>query len=432
MLDIAFIKENEARVRDAIKNKGVDLDLEKLLHVYAERNVLQQQFESLRSERNRAAKEYGTRGTAEPEFRARMRRQKAEEKALQEKLRALEAEYTNLMLLVPNVYADDVPVGDGDDANVVVEEYGKPRVFGFKPKDHIQLGEELDIVDFKQGVKVSGFRGYFLKNEGVLLQLGILLLAVEELRKRDFTLLLPPTIIKGSALQGSGHFPFAAHEVYEIANPAQRAGDTKKEQLYLAGTSEPALLAYFAEKKLRAEDLPKKVAALTPCYRSEAGSYGKVNKGLYRLHEFWKVEQVVLAENSLEESERQFRELLHVPRALLTKLELPFRTVNVCTGDMGEGKYRMYDIETYMPSLGGFGETHSNSLLTDWQARRLNIRYTDADGKTQFVHTLNNTAIASPRILIAVLENHQQDDGTVKIPKALQKYVGKKILKPKQ
>ncbi|MFA6512148.1 MAG: serine--tRNA ligase [Patescibacteria group bacterium] len=433
MLDIAFIRENKEKVNDAVKKKAIKLDVEKLLKLDEQRRMLIQSVEEYRSKRNEASKLIGSEKDETKRKKAIEAMQNLKEHGGrgEDELLKLEEEFHALMLLVPQIPADDTPVGRGDEMNAIVEEVGKPTTFSFTPKDHIELGVSLDIVDIEQGVKTSGFRGYYLKNEGALLHLGLMMLGVEELRAHGFDFIIPPTILREFALQGSGQFPFGREETYQVANAAAFGGKKEKEDMFLGGTSEPALLAYFADKKLTAADLPIRVGAMTPCYRSEAGSYGKDTKGLYRLHEFWKVEQVVICEANIEESEKQFLLLLEVAKSILKKLELPYQVVNVCTEDMGAGKHRMYDINTWMPSRKGYGETHSNSMLLDWQARRMNISYKDAEGKKHFAHTLNNTAIASPRMLIALLENHQQKDGSVKIPKALQKFVGAKIIKPK-
>jgi seryl-tRNA synthetase len=249
--------------------------------------------------------------------------------------------------------------------------------------------------------------------------------ALEKLRKKGFIIMIPPTILREKALIGSGHFPEAKDEIYQIANPGRIAGgEETKEKFYLGGTSEPALLAYYADTILEEKKLPIKMAGFSSCYRSEAGSYGKDTKGLYRLHEFMKIEQVVLCHADLEKSHKLFEEIGNNAKEILQELKLPYRVVQVCTGDMGAGKYEMQDVETWMPSRDSYGETHSDSALTDWQARRLNIKYRIKNNEKKIVYTLNNTMIASPRILISILENYQQKDGSVKIPKVLQKYVG--------
>jgi seryl-tRNA synthetase len=308
-----------------------------------------------------------------------------------------------------------------------------PTKFGFEIKDHMDLALGLDLIDTEAGVKTSGFRGYYLKNELVLMQYGLFWYALEKLRQKGFTVMQTPTLVREFALVGSGHFPAGRDELYQIADSGRLASGTaqEKEPIYLAGTSEPSLLAYYADKILDEKDLPIKVAGISPCYRSEVGSYSKDLKGVYRVHEFMKVEQVVLCKAQTLEGDQWLENLRGVAEEILQELKLPYRVLNICTGDMGAGKYKMYDIETWMPSLKKYGETHSDSNLTDWQARRLNIRYRDTEGKLKHVYTLNNTAVASPRILIAILENYQQADGSVVIPEVLRKYLGMDVIKQK-
>jgi seryl-tRNA synthetase len=249
--------------------------------------------------------------------------------------------------------------------------------------------------------------------------------------QKGFTPMIPPTILKEFALIGSGHFPFFKEEVYQIVSSKEILKEEDGEAIYLAGTSEPSLLAYFSNKILNENDLPIKICGFSQCYRSEVGSYGKDVKGLYRLHEFMKVEQVVLCKNSIKESDKWLEEMKNISCEILKELELPFRVIQICSGDMGAGKYKMYDIETWMPSYNCYRETHSDSNLTDWQSRRLNIKYKDKNGEKKFVYCLNNTVIASPRILIAILENFQQKDGSIRVPKVLQKYIGIDVIKKK-
>jgi seryl-tRNA synthetase len=332
---------------------------------------------------------------------------------------------------VPLPADPSTPIGDDDRANREVARHGEPPHFSFTPQGHIALGKKLDLLDLEAGVKISGFRGYVLKNEGVLLQMAVLWHALQKLRQNGFQLTIPPTLVKEFALVGSGHFPFDRANVYSVVEPGVPKKSPKSESLYLVGTSEPALLALYAREVLREENLPVKLCGFSPCYRSEIGSYGRDTKGIYRIHEFWKVEQVILCRNDIQESLHWLEELRSISEEILQDLELPYRVVQNCTGDMGPGKYKMYDLETWMPSRQGYGETHSDSALLDWQARRLNIKYRDRAGKTQFAHTLNNTGIASPRILIALLENNQLSDGRVKVPKVLQPYLGQKVITPK-
>jgi seryl-tRNA synthetase len=350
-----------------------------------------------------------------------------------------------LLLLVPNVPSKETPVGKDSSQNVPWSYWSPttgqiepkdpkvadvPTKFNFEPKDHITLGKELDLIDKDRGVITSGFRGYYLKNEAVLLQYALLWHAIAKLREKGFTLMVPPVLVREFSLVGSGHFPLGKDEIYQISNAGDmNEGDTSKEPLYLAGTSEPSLLAYYADTILEEKDLPLKLSGISPCYRSEVGSYGKDAHGIYRIHEFMKVEQVILCKADENEADSWHEKLRETAEEILQELKLPYRVLNICTGDMGAGKYKMYDIETWMPSRQDYGETHSDSNLTDWQARRLNIRYRDTAGKIHYVYTLNNTAVASPRILIPILENYQQADGSVMVPEVLRKYVGMDVIK---
>ncbi len=422
MLDIKFIRENKDLVRKTIREKGIDLDLDRLLFLDKERRELMGKAEELQAKKNRMSKDDVKEAT----------KLKSKIKELTPKLREVEKEYNELLLLTPNIHSADTPVGKDDSFNKEVFRWGEPVVFDFPLKDHAELGRELDIIDLQKGVETSGFRGYYLKNEGAHLAFALLWHSVKKMEEKGFSFMIPPTILREFALLGSGHFPFGKEEIYQIANPGRlNDGSERKEKIYLAGTSEPSLLAYFASKTLEEDQLPVKVSAFSQCYRSEAGSYGKDTKGLYRLHEFMKVEQIVLCKDELKESNFWLEEMRKISEEILKELELPYRVVQICTGDMGAGKHKMYDIETWMPSRNNFGETHSDSNLTDWQPRRLNINYRNKKGEKAFVHALNNTVIASPRILIALIENHQQRDGSVKIPAALHKYLSFEKIKRK-
>ena len=419
MLDIRFIRENREPVENAIKVKEIDLDLDELLELDKKRRKLIVEKDELRKKRKEAAKSKSV---------LIGKKIKTELSKVEKNLKEIEASYQELMYLVPNVPADSSPVGGEQDFKVL-EEIGKRPKFDFEIKDHIELGQSLDILDIDRGVKVSGSRGYFLKNEGTLLQLGVLMLALRKAVGKGFTPVVPPTMIREFALYGSGHFPFGREEVYELEEYSKKK---EKEKKFLAGTAEPSLLSYHAGETLNEKDLPIKLCGISTCYRREVGGYGKDTKGLYRVHEFTKVEQVMLTSNDLKVSEDSFMEMLQHSKDLLADLDLPYRVIDVATGDMGAGKYKMYDLETWMPSRNEYGETHSCSNLTDWQSRRLNIKYRDRAGKIQFTHALNNTVIASPRILVAILENNQQKNGSVKIPEVLQEFVGgKKKIEPK-
>lgn len=427
MLDINFIWQNKDLVKKAVKLKGLDIDIEKLLLLDKERRALLHQIEILRKKRNENAELIKKLQKEKKDFKKLIeegKKIKDEIAKKEEKFRKIENEYKKLILLVPNIPAKDAPIG-GEDKKKTVKKWGKVPKFDFKIKSHIEIAKDLDLVDFEKGAKVSGFRGYYLKNKAVLLQLAVLWYALEKVIEKGFIPFWPPVLLREFALVGSGHFPFGKEDIYQIANPGKlESGENIKDKIYLAGTSEPSLLAYFSDEILKEEELPIKICGISPCYRSEVGSYGKDTKGLYRLHEFMKVEEVVLCKNDVNESNKWLFKMLEVSEEILKNLKLPYRVVEIPTGDMGAGKYKMFDIETWMPARNDYGETHSASNLTDWQARRLNIKYKNKKGEKFFVHALNNTVIASPRILIAILENYQQKDGSVKVPEVLQKYLG--------
>lgn len=428
MMDLAFIRKNIELVKKAIQDKRISLDLDRLLVLADTRGELIKKIDALRAEKNTNTDRIQA---ANPDERAsiveRGKQIKQELQSLEEDQKSVEQEFEGLMLLVPNIPSHDTPIAQDASGNTEVARHGAPPTFSFPIKDHIALGEALDLIDLEAGVRTAGFRGYYLKNEAAVLHLALQWHALQKLIARGFTPMIPPTLVRGFALTGSGHFPGFKNEIYQIANPGDiTAGQEAQEPLYLVGTSEPSLLAYHADKMLEEKDLPIKMCGMSQCYRSEVGSYGKDTKGLFRLHEFVKIEQVILCKNDIEESSRFLEELRGIAEEILQDLGLAYRVIQICTGDMGAGKYKMYDIETWMPSRNDYCETHSDSNLTDWQARRLNIKYKTADGKKEYVHTLNNTAIASPRILIALLECYQQADGSIKIPEVLRPYLGGK------
>ncbi|MCX6809556.1 MAG: serine--tRNA ligase [Candidatus Berkelbacteria bacterium] len=433
MLNIDFIKENKEKVSKAIKDKGIKLNLDELLKVDEERRSQISKIDELRAKQNEFNKKINSVSDKEkPEAIKGMKSISDEIKKFEPALKKTESKWQELMYLVPNIPSDDTPIGPDDKSNKVVEEWGEKPKFDFKFKDHLTLGKELDLFDLERGVKVSGFRGYYLKNEAAVLQVALLFYAFQKMIKQGFTPMITPTILKSFALYGSGHFPFGKDDIYELSNTGKdEKGKQIGENLYLAGTSEPALLGYLSGETIKFEDLPVKLCGFSQCYRNEVGSYGKDTKGLYRIHEFMKVEQAVICEADEKISEEWLQKMRGFSQEILKELKLPHRVLAICTGDMGAGKRKMYDIETYMPSRDGYGETHSDSDLTDWQMRRLNIKYTDKDGKKKFAYALNNTVIASPRILIAVLENFQNKDGSIDIPEVLQPLCGFKKIEKK-
>lgn len=441
MLDIKFIRENADKVKLAAKNKNIDLNVDLLLDLDAQRRNYLTELESLKAAKNQFSKDIA-KLSAEDKKAKLLEMKEVDEKAGEVKagLDRIMGDYERLMSIVPNIPSPETPVGADASANVPWSYWSPslghvdpkddekvkqvPTKFDFEIKDHITLGKMHDLIDTEAGVKTSGFRGYYLKNEAVLMQYGLIWHALKKMVEKGFAPMVPPVLLREFALFGSGHFPFGKDEIYKIEN------SDAKEPIFLAGTSEPSLLAYYADRTMNEKDLPVKICAVTPCYRSEVGSYGKDTKGIYRIHEFVKVEQVIICKADINEADRWLESMRETAQEILMDLKLPHRVLNICTGDMGAGKYKMYDIETWMPSRGDYGETHSDSNLTDWQARRLNIKYKGKDGASKLVYTLNNTVIASPRILIAILENYQQKDGSVIIPEILRAYVGKDAIKP--
>ncbi len=432
MLDIKFIRENLELVKKAAVDKNRKVDLERLLVLDEKRRKLIGEIEEKRAKRNKVSSiRYQVSGMKNednknipntkyliPNTVAEEGKQlKDEIKTLEEELGIIEKEYKELMLQVPNVPDKSVPVGKDASGNVEIRRWGelKPASgWDFTPLDHITLAKKLDLVDLERGAKVGGFRTYFLKNEAAVMEIAILFYTYQKLVKKGYTPLIAPSLVKEFTFFGNGQFPWGREEVYHL----------EKDDVYLAGTAEVPVTAYYSGEILSEKDLPKKFVAFSPCFRREAGSYGKDTKGLYRLHQFNKIEQVIITTNDYENSLKLHEELLANAEEVLQDLKLPYRVMLMCTGDMGEPQVKKYDIETWMPGRNAYGETMSNSFMGDFQTRRLNIRYKTKEGKILFTHSLNNTAVASPRILIAILENYQQKDGSVIIPEILRQYTG--------
>ena len=425
MLDIKFIRENKDLITEAARKKRIKFNVDDLLKSDDKRRELLTEIEKKRAEQNEVS-------TRLPQLKDD--NQKAElirqMKILKDGLQKEEEDFKEVMknwqafmLSVPNVPDVSVPEGDTDADNKEVKTWGEIPKFDFRPKDHIELMESLDLADFETGSKVAGFRGYFLKNEGAELEMALWQFVLDFYRenKKDYSLMLVPSLVRRETLLGTGYLPQGEDDLYKT-----------QDNDYLSGTAEVPTMSYFADKTLKKTDLPKKILAFSPAFRREAGSYSKDVKGLYRVHEFIKLEQVILCEASHETSVKFHEELLNNAEGLLQALKLPYRVVINCTGDLGLGQVKKYDIETWMPSKDKYGETHSCSYFHDFQTRRLNIKYKDDDGKSKFAHSLNNTALATPRILIQILENGQQADGSIKIPEVLVKYMsGKQFISKK-
>jgi seryl-tRNA synthetase len=424
MLDIKFIRENADVLRDVSIKKNLDSTvIDELLEVDAKRRELMTSSEMLRGEQKK---------TQDREAGAKLKEQFKEQ---EEKLKPIEKRFRELMVRVPNIIAPDVPVGKDESENKEVFRWGEPKKFDFIPKDHMQLGKDLDLLDFEKGTKVGGFRGYYLKNEGVQLVMGIMMYAVNKMVEKGFKPMIPPTLVKEFALFGTGYFKGTEYdpeidEIYQIATSDKEAsGEKSAEKKFLVGTSEPSLLAYYSDEVLKADQLPIRNAGYSQCYRSEIGSYGRDVKGMYRVHEFMKVEQVVLAAADIEASTKLQDEMVAISGEMHEELGLPYRRLMICTGDLSAGKYRQFDTEAWLPGMNRWAETGSASNFLDWQSRRLNVKYIDPKtGEKKYAYMLNNTALPSPRVFIAILENYQTADGRVMVPEVLQKYVGKKVI----
>ncbi len=441
MLDIKYIRDNADKVQKAADDKFLDVNVEELLSVDKERVALMQEIENLKAQKNEVNNKIKNAGSDDERqgIIASGKEIKEKTEKLEPKLKDVQQKFMELMVQVPTVAADDVPVGKDDSDNVTVYEKGEKPEFDFTPKDHIAIGKDLDIIDFDRGAKVAGYRGYYLKGDGAALTMALMMYALHKMISKGFSPMIPPTLVKEFALFGSGYFKGAAYdseidEIYQVANRGKEAdGADTKEKKFLVGTAEPSLLAYYADEVLDESQLPMKMCGYSQCYRSEIGSYGKDTKGMYRVHEFMKIEQVVLASADLDASEELQKEMVAISEEIHAELGLPYRKLAICTGDMGTGKYRMFDLEAWMPGLDRWGETGSASNFLDWQSRRLNVKYKDKDGKKKHVYMLNNTVLPSPRPFIAILENFQQADGSVIIPEVLRPYMpeGKSVIEKK-
>ena len=418
MLDIAFIRQNPDVVRQAIANKRVDLDLDLLLGADKERHEKILEVEQKRARKNEIA-QLIPKATKEdrPKLIDEGKAVKAALEQLEPAAVEIQKRFDELMLRVPSIPRPEVPIGKGEEDNVEVKKVGTPRVFDFTPKDHVELMTLHKMVEWDGPRKFAGARSYALRGMGALLELAVTRLAVDTLVERGLTVVIPPVMVKYEAMKGTGFFPGSLEEAYAIT----------ADELYLVGTSEVPLVSLHREETLDAAQLPIRYAGISNCFRREAGAHGRDVKGLYRVHQFTKVEQVIFCLPDEEVAEKEHFALLGNAEAILAKLEIPYRVALACTGEIGLGQTRKHEIESWMPGRndgkGAYNETHSCSTLGDFQARRSNIRVRLADGSLGYPYTLNNTAIASPRILIPLLENHQRADGSIAVPKALSPYL---------
>ena len=418
MLDIHFIRENADLVKAGAAKKKVEVDIDRLLALDEERKSLRAQMDDRKAEQNRMS---NTIQRAQGEERnaliEQMRHVKEGFAELEEKYNKALEEWRGLMLMVPNLPDMSVPEGESDADNQEIRKWGELPQFSFAPRDHIDLMTSLGMADFDRGTKVAGFRGYFLKGDGVLLANALSQLALKHFIEKGFEPMIVPSLLRREMFLGTGYLPQGEDVLYKTQD-----GE------YLAGTGEVATMGYYMDETLEASQLPAKFLSYSPCFRREAGSHSKDTKGLIRVHEFFKWEQVVLCEASHAASVELHEELTANAESYLQLLGLPYHIVVNCGGDLGLGQVKKYDIEAWMPSQSTYRETHSSSYFHDFQTRRLNIRYRDQEGKMLFAHSLNNTAVAMPRILSIIVENYQQEDGTVRVPEALVPYVGKEVL----
>jgi len=415
VLDINFIRENSEKVKEACKNKNVNVDVDRVLVLDKSKRELMTQMETLKAEQNKIS-----RGGADNQaIFTQAKEIKEKIKAMSPELEKTDEELKKLLLQLPNIPFDDVPVGKDDSENKVLRKVGRPAMQIFrKPKDYMELGADLDLIDTERAGKVAGSRFGYIKGKLALLEFALVKLAMDTVTKEGFTPIIPPVMLKDEMARGTGYFE---------AGDRDEAYFLPDDNMYLVGTSEQSLIAMHADEVLDEKKLPLRYVAFSTCFRREAGSYGKDTKGILRVHQFDKLEMVILSKP--EDSKNEHKLLLAIEEKLMKALKLPYQVINICTGDLGRPAASKFDIETWLPSEKKYRETHSTSNCTDFQARRLNIRYKDKSGKMQFVHTLNGTAFAIGRILIMIMENYQQKDGSIKVPKVLQKYAGFKIIK---
>jgi len=417
MIDIKLIRENPKKYHDGAIAKNMGVDIDKLLKVDKKLLDAKKQLQVIATEKNAIGKSIPKLSSEEkPEALAKLADLKKQEAAANEEISALQPQYDELMSKVPQPASPDVPYGEDDTENVELRKWGTIREFDFTPKDHVELGLALDILDIERGVKLAGTRSYFLKGDGAMLHWAVLRFSMDFMIAKGYTPMSVPLLMRDEAMRGTGYFPGAEEQTYQM----------ERDGLNLVGTAEVPVTAYHSGEILKEKQLPIKSVAMSTCFRREAGAAGKDTRGLYRIHQFDKVEQVIIAENSEEASIEYHKEILANSEGVMQAIGLPYQVVNVCTGDLGRGQVQKFDIEAWMLSRNSYGETHSASRFYEFQARRMNLRYKNGEKKNVFCHTLNNTVIASPRVLIPILELNQNEDGSITIPEVLRPYMGNK------
>ena len=403
MLDIKFIRENSEKVKKGIEDRGFNINIDRLLKIDEQRRGFIQEVQSLQAQKNKLNQDNIQEA----------RKIKEKIQRIEPELEKVEKEFEEIMFQIPNLSLDEVPVGKDEKDNIVLREVGNKTEFDFQPKDYLEIAEKLDIIDVKRAAKVAGSRFGYIKNEAVLLQFALVNLAFEVLKKQKFEPIIPPVMLKSEMAKGMGYLEQASKE---------EAYYLPQDDLYLVGTSEQSIGVMHADEIFQENDLPKRYVGFSTCFRREAGAHGKDTRGILRVHQFDKIEMFVFCKP--EDSKKEHQLLLKIEEELMQVLKLPYRVVQLCGGDSGLPSASTIDIETWMPGQNQYRETHSTSNCTDFQARRLNIRYKNKAGQVEFVHMLNGTVFAIPRILISIIENYQQKDGSVNIPEVLQKYTG--------
>ena len=422
MLDIKFVRENKEIVAEALRKRRSKFDLNRLLRLDVEKRRLLGEVEAARAEQNKTSESIRSlTGEERALVLSKMKTLKEELSANEEQLKKTEHDFNRLIRTLPNIPDPAVPEGDSEDDNVEIRKVGDSPKFNFTARDYMTLLTENYLIDFERGVKVTGSRGYFLKNEAVLLSMGLWQFAMDFLVKKGFTPFAAPALIREDIYIGSGKLPLFKDDLYAT-----------DDDLYLSSTAEVPMMGYHSDEILNESELPKKFVAISSCYRREAGVHGKDTRGLFRVHEFMKIEQVVLCKAEYQESVKWHEELTQYSEDMLKALGIPYRVVINSTGDLPFAAVKMYDIESWVPSENRYRESHSSSIIRDFQTRRLNIRYRGEDGKVRFAHSLNNTAIATPRILHSLLEIYQNADGSITVPEALRKFVGKEVIGPRK
>ncbi len=415
MLDIKFIRENKDLIKEGARKKHIEFDVDALMVADEKRREMLGSIEEKKAKQNAVSEQIMREADASAKQKMidEMRAIKFSREEEEEKFKDVIKEWQMLMLQVPNVPDISVPEGSSDEENKEIRKWGDIPQFLFAPKSHIELMQAHGMVDFERGTKVAGFRGYFLKNKGALLEFAIIQCALNHFGSKGQSPMIVPSLVKKETLLGTGYLPQGEDDLYKT-----------QDDDYLAGTGEVSSMSYYSDEVIDKEKLPLKMLALSPCFRREAGSHGKDTKGLIRVHEFYKAEQLILCEANHETSVALHEELTANAEEFMQLLGIPYRLVVNCGGDLGLGQVKKYDIEAWVPTENKYRETHSSSYFHDFQARRLNIKYRDSDGKLKFVHSLNNTAVAFPRILVPLIENNQQADGSIRIPEILRPYLG--------